>query len=175
MQIPCICPPKATGEVRHVNGDRVELRERLGFRSALTARNTIALLKQDDPDVQPPEILAALTEVYLEHGIASWTLVDDRGKPTEPNKENVRRLMEFHPDVAMDIGDACDELYTEAVILPLVNRALTSSPDTQTRGSTSPTTTPLPARPKRSRPSSTSTTRTDGIAMMQSAPAGGSN
>ncbi len=175
MDVRCICPPTPAGDTRHPDGDRVELRERLDFRSALTARNTIALLKQDDPDVQPPEILAALTEVYLERGIRTWTMVGPRGKPVEVSKDAIRRLMDEHPDVAMDIGDAADELYTEAVILPLVQRAQTSSPGTRTNGSTSPTTGSSQPRPKPSKRSSISTTPTDAIVTMQASPGGGSN
>lgn len=174
MDIRCICPPKA-GVVRHPAGDTVELRERLDFRSALIARNTIVLLKQEDEDVSSAEILASLTEVYLVAGIRTWSLVDERGKPVEVSKATIRKLMDEHPDVAMDLGDAADELYSEAVILPLVTRAQNSSLSTPTSASTSATTGSSRAPRKPLKRSSTTTTPMAGTGMMQASPAGGSS
>ena len=58
VKIECVCPPKAGGEKRHPDGDTVTLRERLDFRAAVTVRNAIVVLKQDDPDCGAAEILA---------------------------------------------------------------------------------------------------------------------
>lgn len=172
--IGCICPPKADGTPRHVT-DEVRLREKLDFRSALIARNTVAWLKEEDPGAGVAEILAALTEVYLVVGIESWTLVDARNKPLPVSKAAIRTVIEEHPDEAMVIGDEADGLYTEAVITPLVARASNSSPPTPIARSTSATTGSSPARPKRSKPSSTFTTQTDGIERMSASHAGASN
>ena len=172
--IGCICPPKADGTPRHIT-DEVTLRERLDFRSALWARNTVAVLKQEDAEASVAEILAALTEVYLLVGIESWTLVDAKNKPVPVSKAAIRALLAEHPDEAMTIGDEADGLYTEAVIAPLLARASNFSPPTPIAGSTSATTGSSPGHPKRSRPSSTSTTPTDGIARMSASLAGGSS
>ena len=160
MDIPCICPPKA-GEVRHPAGDTVTLRDRLDFRAATTARNTVAMMKQEDDEVSTAEILAGLTEVYLLLGIASWTVQDARGKPVEPNKATIREYLLSNPDMAMLVGDAADELYSESVIAPLVARASTSSQPTPTPASTSPTNGSGASHPKPSKRSSTTTTPTD--------------
>ena len=162
VDIECVCPPTAAGDTRHPGGDRVELREKLDFRAALTARNAIALAKEDDPDISSAEILAVLTETYLTLGIRSWTLVDDKGKKVEPNKANIRAFIEANPDVAMEVGDEADGLYSAAVILPLVARARKSSQPSPTDASTSRTTGSGQKRPRPSKPSSTSTTRTVG-------------
>lgn len=158
--IPCVCPPRADGAVRHPDGDTVTLRERLDFRAALTARNTMVLLKTEDPDASAAEVLAVLTETYLLLGITGWSLVDAKNKPVEVSRAAIRDLLAEHPDEAMTLGDAADGLYSEAVILPLLARAQTSSPPTPISASTSAQTESSPKRPKPSKPSSTTTTPT---------------
>ena len=171
-KIDCVCPKTTTGNVRHPNGDTINMRERLDFRSALTARNTVILIKQEDESASAADILAALTEVYLLVGIKSWTLVDAKGKAIEPNRATIREFMAEHPEEAMVIGDEADLLYSEAVISPLVARASTYSPPTPIDASTSATNGSLPARRKRSKQSSTYITRTDGTGTMSALPVG---
>ncbi len=173
--IPCVCPPKGDGSSRHPNGDRVTLRERLDFRSGLAARNTVIVIKQEDPEAGAAEILAGLTEIYLLVGIESWTLQDAKGKPVEVNRTTVRQLMADHPDEAMTIGDEADGLYSEAVIAPLVARALRSSASMQTTGSTSATTGSAPRPLKPSKRSSTTTSQTDGTERMSASRGGDYN
>jgi len=175
VNIECLCPPNAAGEVRHPAGDEITLRERLDFRASLTARNTMVLLKEEDPDVSSAEILAALTETYLVLGIESWSLVDAKGKPVPASKAAIRALLLEKPNIAMEIGDAADALYSAAVILPLLARARNSSPPTPTNGSTSVTTPSLPKPPKRSRRSSITTIPTAATAPTSPSPAGASS
>ncbi len=170
--IECVCPVRPDGAIRHPGGDTVTLREKLDFRSALTARNTVILIKQEDDQADAATILAALTEVYLLVGITSWTLVDAKAKPVAVSRDAVRALMDEHPDAAMTIGDEADALYSEAVITPLVNRASSYSPTTPTVVSTSVTNGASPVRRKRPKPSSTTTSRTDVIETMSASPAG---
>ena len=172
MNIECICPPRADGEPRHPAGDTVTLRERLDFRAALTARNTMILLKTEDPDAGTAEILAALTETYLLVGVESWSLVDAKGKPVEVSKAAIRECLLSHPDVAMTVGNAADELYSASVILPLVALARTSSPPTPTTESTSPPRRSSAKRPRPSRPSSITPFRTDVTVTTSALPVG---
>ncbi len=172
--IDCVCPIKPDGSVRHPDGDTVTLREKLDFRSALHARNTVILLRQDDV-TDPAEILAALTEVYLRVGIESWTLVDAKGKPVPVSREAVAAFMADYPDAAMTIGDEADERYSESVITPLVVRASKSSPPTPTKGSISATNGSSPTPRKRSKPSLTITTRTEDTVTTSPLHAGGYN
>lgn len=161
MDIPCICPPKAD-EVRHPAGDTITLRERLDFRAALAARNAIALAQGEGEDTAG--ILAALTETYLILGIESWSVVDAKGKAVPVNRQTITEYLLSNIDVAMDVADAADDLYREAVVGPLLARASTSSPDTQTPDSTSATNGSGPKPPKPSKRSSTTTTQTADIA-----------
>ncbi len=173
--IPCVCPPKQDGSPRHPDGDTVTLREHLDFRSGLAARNTVMVIKQEDPEAGAAEILAGLTEIYLLVGVESWTLTDGKGKRLEVNRATVRQLMADHPQEAMDIGDEADGLYSEAVIAPLVARALKSSAPTPITSSTSRTTGSEPRPRKQSKPSSITTTQTDDTERMSASRAGDYN
>jgi hypothetical protein len=172
--IACVCPPKGD-DVRHPDGDTVNLREKLGFRSALTARNEIVAAKEDDDDVSTAAITAVLTETFLLLGIESWTLVDAKGKPIEPSKQTIRDFMEGHPDEAMEVGDDAFERYQEAVVAPLVARASNSSTISPPDASTSPTTGSGRKPRKQSKPFLTTTSRTDAIETTSLSPVGVSN
>lgn len=188
VQVPCPCPHKADGEPRHTS-DTVTLREQLDFRSATTIRKAIQIVRADDPGAGAAEVLGAMSEHYLLAGIERWTLTDDRNKPVEVSRTTIRWFLEHvAADGAMDLVDAADELYSAAVLLPLVARAQASSQPSQTDTSTSARTdsgfedqtdspsgsTPsTPLRP--SRPSSTSTSRTADTATITQLPVGDSS
>ena len=173
MDIPCICPP-IEGQPRH-DRDTVTLRERLDFRSSLAAQNAIVFLKSEDPDASAADILAALTESYVLSGIESWSVVGVDGKPIEPTKAAIRELLLTNLDVAMDVAEAADDLYRDAVVDPLVRKASSSSPDTPTEAPTSPTSTSEESNQNHSSPSSTSTTPMDGTETTSLSLAGVSN
>ena len=173
--VECLCPPKPTGEVRHPDGDTVTLRERLDFRGVLAARNAIALLKGEDPDVSSAEILATLTETYLLLGVRSWTVVDAKSKPVEVSNVTIREYLFANDEAAIAVADEADALYRDRIIAPLVRAAQPSSPPTPIRGSMSRTTGHSSTNPKPSKRSSTSTTPTDAIEMTASSRAGGSS
>jgi hypothetical protein len=156
VTIDCVCPPKGDA-VRHPDGDTVKLRERLDFHAATTIRHNIALLYQEDGETSGGEILALLTEHYLLFGVEGWSLVDEKGKPVEVSKPTIRERLFGDPIASMLVGDAADLLYSEQVMLPLMERASRSSPTTSTDESTSPTKASSPKRPKPSKPSSIST------------------
>lgn len=138
-------------------GVEVTLRPTLGFREAASIRNEIILLRQADPDASVGDILAVLTEGYILHGIEAWSLTDDDGKPLPVTKGNIRARLLSDLTAASILGDHADELYAEAVMLPLLAVASNSSPDTPTEASTSAPTDSSSTRRKPSRPSSIST------------------
>jgi len=174
VEIPCVCPSLSTGAPRHAV-DTVTLHDRLGFRAALTVRNTIIVIKNQDAVASIAEILAALTEVYLLEGIEWWSIVDQRNKAVEVNRETVRAFLDEHPDEAMTIGNAADDLYQEQVLGPLVRQASKPSQRTPTEPSTSAMIGSEPKRPRPSKRSSISTTPTDGTAMTYASQGGDSN
>jgi hypothetical protein len=172
---PCPCPPKADGTARH-ESDTVTLRDKLDFRQATAIRNAIAYAKLDDPDIDGTEILAILTEGYILQGVEAWSFVEigEKGKvqPRPVTKPAIRDALLSDAVFAQPIGEAADALYGPMILLPLVQRALASSQPSQTDESTSQKTTSPPKRPKRLKPSSISTTATDGTATITSLPGG---
>ena len=162
--IDCICPVKPDDTKRHPDGDTITVRPALDFQGAVTIRNLIALMA-GEVGVGDADILAALSETYLYHGVESWTLVDARGQSIPVTRENIHDHLLSRPLAAMLVSDEADALYQPAVVLPLVERALGSLRSTQTDGSTSATTPSSEPPPTPSSPSSTSTTQTDGTEM----------
>ncbi len=175
VQIECLCPPKADGEPRHPF-DTVTLRETLDFRQATAVRNGISFAKLEDPDLGSADIMAILTEGYILNGVEAWTIqgLDDKGRPfaMPVTKPNIRELLLSDPLRAEDIGDAADELYGKAILLPLVKRALASSAPSPTVESTSPTRSGPRKSRTPSKPSSTTTIQTGGTATITSLPGG---
>ena len=174
MEIRCICPPKADGQPRH-DHDTVTLKERMDFRNSVAIRNALALEAGDDGVLDMADVLAILTERFVRYGIASWTIVDDKNKAVDVSQEAITRLILSDIEVAMQIGDAADDLYREAVMLPLLARGQTSSPSSQTNGSTSAPTTRSTRRRKPSSRSSTTSSRTAAIETTSLSLVGGSS
>lgn len=141
--------------------DSVVLKDKLDWKDALVVRQALRLLYDDEPNPTSAQVLACLSGVYLSISIESWTLQerDERGKlqPIPVRNEQIERFIVPDYDIATTITDACDALYTEAVVLPLVQKASTSSPATPTDESTSPPTDTSSTPPKRSKRSSIST------------------
>jgi len=166
VQTRCICPPKDE-QIRHPDGDTFSLRETLDFRGVATLRWAIAVEKDSNPGMSIAQALAAITEHYLLVGLERWTLQEearnDKGRfetrPIPINANTIREHLLSRTDEAIVVADAADDLYG-AVVLPLLTGSSTSSPPLPTTESTSPRTGSSEKRPKRSRPSSISTTPT---------------
>jgi hypothetical protein len=173
--INCPCPPKADGGARHPDGDTVTLKETLDFRSVTAIRTNISML-EDGSNIA--DIMATLTEGYLIYGIASWTLVDEKNKPVPVTRAAITDILLADIGSAAIVGDAADEVFGEKVLLPLLNRAGTSSPPTPMEPTSvrPPASTPSSVRPpRRSKPSSISTIPTDDTETTSSSLAGVSN
>ena len=175
MDVPirCVCPPTADGSPRH-EGDTVTLRDTLGFREVTTIRNLAGTLDQEDP-LFVAEVLAALSEGYIVFGVASWTLVDDKGKPLPVNRAAIREHLLSDVEVAADVADAADELYGERVVLPLLTRASRSSRPTPTASSTARTRRSSEQRPTPLKRSSIGSSPTDATGTITTSPDGDSS
>jgi hypothetical protein len=166
VRVRCICPDPTT----HAEGDEITLPDKLDFRQLSVCVKSVRILKATSPNADVAEILALLQEVYLLHCLEAWTLVevDAKGKrkPIEPERDAITAYLLSQPDVAIEVADVADELYSEAVLVPLVGRASNSSPTSPTESSTSQPTSdgPTPMR-KPSKRSSTSTSRTGATAL----------
>jgi len=171
--IECVCPARPDGQTRHPDGDTVRLRDRLGFRDALSTRNSIVASQQEDARVAGFDLMATMTEAFLLVGIESWTLVDAKGKPVPVSRDAVRAFLDDHIEEAMIVGDEAITGYYDRYIAPLVDRASKSSPPTPTEDSTSPKNGSSPRPRKRSRPSSITTSQTDVTETMAASHGGG--
>ena len=104
-----------------------------------------------------PAVEAALSGVYLRFGIASWTFTDAQGRPEPVTPESIARLLPFNGG-GLEVAEAADALYGEAVTRPLAARFARLSPPTPTDGSTPPSSPSGPTSPTPSAPSSPSGT-----------------
>ncbi len=174
MDTRCICPPKADGTPRH-DHDTITLKDRMDFRSSIAIRNSLALEADEDGNLDVADLLAILSERFIRYGIESWSLVDDKGKPVPVSTANIERLILTDIELATDVADVADDLYREAVMLPLVQRGQRSSPSSPTTGSTSAATTRSTKPRTRSKPSSITSIRTAGTVTTSHSLDGGSS
>lgn len=172
VRITCLCPLKDEA-VRHPDGDTVTLRDKLDFHTVMTIRKSRNTIVTEDDEIRLAQRLARFTEFYMLLGIVSWTLVDGKGKPIDVSHQAIRDYL-FTSDQVEVVSEAAEELYNPVVLLPLMDRASTSSPGTPTPDSISPTSTP-PSPLKPSRRSSTITTPTGGTETTSSSLDGVSN
>jgi hypothetical protein len=154
VTIGCVCPGAPHEQ------DTITLRDTLTFRQGKRIQYEVALL-EDDQRSDIAYVLALLTEAYILAGIEAWTLTDEEGKPIAVSEDTIRARLLTRPSEADAAAEAADGLYQEAVMLPLLRRASSSSPPTPTSGSTSPRKGSAPKRPKPLKPSLTSISRTD--------------
>lgn len=104
---------------------------------------------------------AGLAQVYLRHGIASWTFRDAQGSIEPVTPENIERLLPFD-EGGLEVAEAADALYSEAVFAPLAKRLNRLSPSGPVADTTSPTSADGPTPPAPSAPSSPNTSE-DGM------------
>ena len=151
VTIPCPCPGTPH------ESDTVTLFDKLDFHRATSITNMTAFIDNDDDKSRAAEVLAALSEGYLLHGIERWTLRD--GKPVPVTKAAIRHYILDRPDIYPAVVEAADSVYHEVVLLPLVARASRSSPTSPTTASTSAKRGAASRRPKSSpsKPSSITT------------------
>jgi hypothetical protein len=105
-----------------------------------------------------PAVEAALAEAYLRFGIASWTFRDVNGDPVPVTAESIARMLPFNGG-GLEVAEAADALYGEAVTRPLVQRSRLLSPPGPTGGGTPPSS---PRGQSRTSPARSSRRRTAG-------------
>jgi len=146
----------------------VTLYDRLDFHRATTVTKAVAFIEEEDPAIRPAAVLATLSEFYVLMGVESWTLA------YPVTTANIRAHLLTHKEIGA-VVEAADELYQEQILLPLLARAQSSSPPSQTVASTSRTPRGAKRPPKHSKPSSISTIPTEGTVTTSSPLAGDSS
>lgn len=156
VTIPCPCPT-GDGTPRH-ESDTVTLRDTLDFHQATTITKAVQFIDNDDPGSRAAEVLATLSEFYVLVGVERWTLRDVSNKPVPVNKGEIRKAILDRPEIASLVADVADDLYSEAILLPLARKAASSSSPSPTETPTSPT--PHGGRPRHPKPSKRSSITT---------------
>jgi hypothetical protein len=100
----------------HPDGDIVYLHPELSMQGGLAAQGAIAEGTGDLVLLQ--ELLA---RVWITHGVAAWTFVDDEGNPIPVTPANVARALPYAKGGRL-IADKADDLYHEAILAPLGDR-----------------------------------------------------
>jgi hypothetical protein len=170
VTIDCGCPPK-DGQPRH-SSDTVTLHEPI---LPIIRRALLYDLSLLGDGASVGDQLALLSEGYVLRCIDAWTLVDDKGKPVPPSRDNIRTLLLERPDYGDPVAKAADDLYSEAVLLPLLLGASTSSSAGRTGRSTSPATNGQTPHKKRSTRSSITSSPMVVTGPMQASSGGGSS
>lgn len=165
---PCECPGSPHDQ------DEVYLRPRIGYEAGVDAAMAMQTAFAEQMDSN--QLARRIVPVYVRGGAIGWNLLDADGSPLPFDPEII--LSDW--ETALLVGDKADDIYSEAVIRPLVQSTPGSSPSTPTTSSTSaPPSRPASVTPasgrsakprKRSRPSSTSTSRTAGIVQISRSP-----
>lgn len=156
VAVACPCPGTP-----HSDGDTVFLGPKLSFRAGVMAESKIADII-NGADAQG-EAKAIIFETYLYDGVKAWTFTDSEGADVPVSDSAIKAWLLSDYALGLKVAEEADKLYSEAVTDPLAKRSFGSSPNGQTNGSTSPKPASLAKRRKRSSPSSTSTTPTEGI------------
>ena len=158
----CRCPGAP-----HPDGDVVFLSPTLPLRGGLLAEATMLRVWSNlDTSGRVPtqtekslEIEAGLREVYVRYGVREWNFLDEMGPvPVTEATIDARLLADF--SLARPVSEKADSLYTPSVLDPLLARLSKSSPTTRTDGLTSPNRHSSAKHPKRSKPSSITTSPT---------------
>ena len=81
------------------------------------------------------DLQARLADVWRHYGIADWSFVDEKGAPIPITPTAIDELLPF-ANGGMLVQEKADEMYSDAVLRPLVERQSRSSPPTPTAPST---------------------------------------
>ena len=107
----------------------------------------------------PSELLGHLAPLYLHFGIASWTLVDDKGEELPVNRANIDGYVTW-ATCAWPVVRAANAIYPTELLRPLAPRRSRPSKPGRTPASTSPI--PLNGRKRQTRSAPSSPGVSDG-------------
>lgn len=139
----------------HADGDVVHLYPELSMAGGMAAQGAITEA-WEGPSLDQVRLQELLAVVWIRHGVASWTFLDDMGEPIPVTPDNIAAALPYQKGGRL-VADKADDLYAEAVTAPLVERlnALSKRGSTRSPSPTSPNRATRRSQPKRS---STATT-----------------
>lgn len=146
----CACP-----DAPHTDGDVVYLRPVLSLAGGLEALTVMRkAVVGPDGTVDADALAPLLSPLYVRHGAVGWNFVGMDG----PLPFDVNVLLADY-SLAYPVAERADDLYSAAVLAPLLARLPKSSRNGQTVGSTSAS---PPSRQPRQRPSAPSSPASSG-------------
>jgi len=126
---PCRCTGRA--DTLHPEGDEVYLHPEATMTCGLRANGAIAAAGND-----PSKLEALLGRVFIEEGIVGWTFTDADGDvPITP--ATIEHYLPWGNGGAL-VSERANDLYSDAILAPLVRRLANSPQRGPTEGSTSP-------------------------------------
>jgi hypothetical protein len=137
----CACP-----DAPHDGGDEVYLRPRLGLEGGLAADAALLSLLTDHSSGEVERLVPpTIGPIYVRYGVVGWNLADEDG----PMALDVDALLDDY-EMSRPIWEKADELYSQAVLRPLLAATRRYSPNGQMDGSTSPSRASRRKRPRQS-------------------------
>lgn len=145
--------PEPSAPSRHVSvpGGVVTLRAAVSIPLGIAA---LSVIKNNGSQA---DIEAGLADVYLRYGIERWTFVDAKGEPEPVTPANIERLLPYG-NGGLEVAERADELYSNEVMRPLLERMRKPSDSGPTDASTPPTSDSGSTPPAPSGPSSPAAT-----------------
>ena len=140
----------------HPDGDIVSLWPELSMEGGLAAQGAIAA-SFDDDGLNQVTLQEQLAKVWIRHGVAEWTFLDDYGKDIPVTPENVTLALPYAKGGRL-VADMADDLYAESVTAPLAEKLSEASKRGSTRSSRPATSPNRASRRMQRKPSSTATT-----------------
>jgi len=126
----CTCPGSPhDGRDGADDGDIVTLRPHLGFAAGAEALRKII---ESDGDVN--RVAELVGPVYIREGVIGWNVIDENGAA----ELDIDGILDDYA-LAYPIAEAADDMYSEAVLRPLVARMNALSGNGRTAASTHPT------------------------------------
>ena len=132
----CYCPGSPH------EADLVYLAPELSMAGGMAAQGAIS-----EGYTDPIRLQELLAEIWIRHGVIAWNLVDEAGDPVEVTALNVAACLPYGKGGRL-VAERADDLYSEDILAPLVQRLKSTSRRGQTDGSTSATRRPT-SKPRR--------------------------
>lgn len=145
----CTCP-----NTPHAEGDFVSILPRPSLDLGLEAQYDLSQVMDDKGVVDGTRLKARWLKTYIRMGAVAWNLTDADGAPVPFDVNVILADYEF----AYPIADRCDDLYSEAILRPLMARLNAISPNGRTAASTSRPVRSIRSRPVRSSPNGSAAT-----------------
>ena len=113
---PCRCIGRADASPVHPDGDEVYLAPEASMTCGLRANGAITAAGGDVSILEP-----TMARIFIDEGIVGWTFVDEDGDPIPVTPGSIDRLLPWGRGGAI-VSERANDLYSGAILDPLVRR-----------------------------------------------------